>query len=64
MEKVMSELNLEAKDIESIQRLRDLGYSIAIFTPDEIGEAESWVLEDLIIERSWDFIEHCNNNPE
>jgi len=60
----MSELNLEAKDIESIQRLRDLGYSIAIFTPDEIGEAESWVLEDLIIERSWDFIEHCNNNPE
>ena len=54
----------EAKDIESIQRLRDLGYSIAIFTPDEIGEAESGVLEDLMIERGWDFIEHCNDNPE
>ena len=64
MEKVMSELDLEAKDIKSIQRLRDLGYSIAIFTPDEIGEAESVVLEDLMVERGWNFIEHCNDNPE
>jgi len=54
----------EIKDIESIQRLRDLGYSIAAFTPDEIGEANSGVLQELIIERGWDFIEHCNDNPE
>ena len=54
----------EAKDIKSIQRLRDLGYSIAIFTPDEMGEAKSEVLEELMIERGWDFIEHCNDNPE
>ena len=54
----------EIKDIESIQRLRDLGYSIAAFTPDEIGEANSGVLQELMIERGWDFIEHCNDNPE
>jgi hypothetical protein len=54
----------EAQDRESIQRLRDLGYSITAFTPDEVGEADSGVLEDLMTERGWDFIEHCNNNQE
>jgi hypothetical protein len=54
----------EAQDLESIQRLRDLGYSITTFTPDELGETDSGILEDLMIERGWDFIEHCNGDLE
>jgi len=54
----------EAQDIESIQRLRDLGYSITAFTPDEVGEADSDVLEELMTERGWNFIEDCNGEEE
>jgi hypothetical protein len=45
---------------EAIRKLRDLGYAISIFTPDEVGEASTDKLEDLMVDRGWDFINSEN----
>lgn len=41
---------------EAIRKLRALGYAISIFTPGEVGEADTDKLEVLMVARGWDFL--------
>jgi hypothetical protein len=47
------------KDVAAmtVQELRDGGYSVAIFTPDELRGAEPDEVADIMIERGWNAID-------
>ena len=42
----------------TVKELRDNGYAVIIWTPEELGDCPINVLEDLSIERGWEVIEH------
>lgn len=54
------ELTMTRVQDEAIRKLRDLGYAIAIFTPGEVGEADTDALEDVMVERGWSYINFEN----
>lgn len=41
----------------ALQGLRDRGYAVVIFNPDELEEAEAEVLEKRLVELGWDVIQ-------
>lgn len=47
-----------------INELRDAGYCVVIWTPEELGETDTDRLEDIVIERGNNFIEYCCEEPE
>lgn len=44
------------EQIKVIGELRDSGYAVVIFTPDELGDADPENLEDILVERGWAFL--------
>ena len=44
----------------TINQLRDEGYCVIIWTPEELGDTCSVRLEDIVIERGNEFIEWSN----
>ena len=42
---------------EVIQKLRDKGYAITIFAPDELGGVSTKTVEDLLVEQGTAIIE-------
>jgi hypothetical protein len=45
-----------------IDEMRKEGYAITVFTPEEISDAESSNLEDIMVERGWNYINNMNNS--
>ena len=47
------------KDVAAmtVRELRDSGYSVVIFTPDELRGAEPDEVADIMVERGWNAIE-------
>ena len=43
--------------VKAIRELRDEGYAICIFTPDELGSADVDTVEEQMCERGWQAIE-------
>ena len=41
----------------AIARLRNKGFAVAVFNPDELGETDPSHVEDIMIERGWAAIE-------
>lgn len=48
----------------TVQQLRDEGYAVVIFNPEELGEADPGDLEDLLVERGNNFIDFMNPDDE
>ena len=40
-----------------VDRLRNEGFAITIFNPKELGEVDSYQVEDHMVEKGWDIIE-------
>lgn len=49
---------------QAIGELRDAGFAIAIFTPDELREAPPERVEDLMVERGWNAINDLGGPPK
>lgn len=41
---------------QAIAELRDAGYAVAVFKPEELGSADSSKVEDRMVEVGWDVI--------
>lgn len=44
----------------SIQQLRDHGYAVVIFNPEELSGCPADDLESALISEAWDAIDHIN----
>lgn len=47
-----------------INGLRDRGFCVVIWTPDEVGDADAGNLEDIVIERGNNYLESVNGQEE
>ena len=47
-----------------INTLRDEGYCVILWTPEELGDIDSSALEDVVIERGNNFIEWAKDNED
>ena len=43
-------------DQHTLKELRDLGFVVVVWTPEELGDADPDHLEDLVIERGSDYL--------
>ena len=48
----------------TVRELREEGYAVIIWTPEEIENTPINVLEDLSIERGWEVIEQLKENND
>jgi len=55
---------LTPEQTKTVNELRSEGYAIAAFTPDEIGKADTGTLEDIMVERGWDYINYAQIREE
>lgn len=39
-----------------VDELRNAGYAVVIFTPEELGECDASNLEDILVQRGWDMV--------
>jgi hypothetical protein len=49
--------DLNEEELEMIRNLRDRGFAIAVFTPEELGEVDPMRFEDAMVDAGWDAIE-------
>ena len=49
---------------ECIKAMRDAGYAVCIFNPDELGTARPDHVEEAMCERGWGIIEDLNSGDE
>jgi hypothetical protein len=54
---------MTSKEAASIMRLRNQGYAVIVWTPEELGNAEARRVEDRSIELGWEVIE-CLDDKE
>lgn len=45
------------KAMEAILSLRDAGYVVSVFNPDELQGADPSTVEDMMVQRGWDAID-------
>lgn len=50
------------EETKVISQLRDQGYLIVIFTPEELGDAPPSKIEDSLIDKAWGLIDYWNYN--
>jgi hypothetical protein len=48
----------------TVRELREEGYAVIIWTPEELGDCPINVLEDLTIERGWEVIEQLKESND
>ena len=48
----------------TIQQLRDEGYAVIVWTPEELGDCPADAIEDASIERGWDIIDYYRSDNE
>jgi len=49
--------DLTTEEVEMLRRLRDRGFAIVVFTPDELKSAPSDKIEDGLVQAGWDMID-------
>ena len=54
---VVEDLKMTEEHMEVIRELRDLGYAICIFTPEELRGAKPHKVEDELVSAGWDIID-------
>ena len=58
-DKVLSKFHLEM-----IRALRDDGFAVVVFTPEELNGADSDQVEEVMIERGWNAIDSLVGEEE
>jgi hypothetical protein len=48
---------MKAEWLKTLYAMRDAGYLVVIWTPDEVGDIDASHVEDMLIERGNDMIE-------
>ncbi len=48
---------LTEQELEMLRSLRERGYAVVLFSPEELGDTEPDQVEDYLIERGWDAID-------
>lgn len=48
---------LSIEEARVIRNLRQRGFAVAVFTPEELSDADPTLVEDLMVERGWAVIE-------
>ena len=48
----------------TLRQLRQQGFAVVVFTPEEVGDADSSTLEDLMVERGNIYLDTFNNEEE
>jgi hypothetical protein len=51
-------LEMTDEAMKFIQEIRDLGYAICIFTPEELNGAKPHKVEDELVSAGWDIIDN------
>ncbi len=54
--KKVSENELTDKEVEVIREIRDRGFAVVIFNPEELASAEQDRVEDRLVELGWEVI--------
>lgn len=52
------------EEVKIIRSLRDKGYAIAIFTPEELRNAPSYKIEDNMVDSGWRAIDYWDTDEE
>ncbi len=55
---------MKEEHIKAMRELRDLGYAICIFTPDELRDAKPHKVEDELISAGWEIIDALATEEE
>jgi len=50
-------------DWRIVDQLRERGYAVSIFTPEELEGAKTDNVEDCMVEAGWDMIAFLKENP-
>lgn len=51
-------LEMTDEAMKAIRELRDLGYAVCIFTPEELNGAKPHKVEDELVSAGWDIIDN------
>lgn len=51
------------KDTELLRGLRDRGFAVVVFTPEELRGADVGLAQDRLIELGWDVIDALASEP-
>jgi hypothetical protein len=54
----MEELKMTEEHMKVIEELRDLGYAVCIFTPEELKGAKPHKVEDELVSAGWEIIDN------
>jgi hypothetical protein len=55
---------MKAEWIPTIHAMRDAGYLVIIWNPDELGDIDASHMEDILIERGNDMIEQLKGDTD
>lgn len=59
----MTGRELSTEEVNMIANLKASGFVVIVWTPDEIGKADTDGLEEVSVERGWNYINDLNG-PE
>lgn len=54
---------LTAEDLTLLRKLRNEGWAVVLFTPEELEDTAPTDVEDRMIERGWDVIDYSKQTP-
>jgi hypothetical protein len=57
-------LKMTEEHVKAIQELRDLGYAVCIFNPEELNGAKPHKVEDELVSAGWDIIDTLATEEE
>jgi len=53
---------MNEEQTKAIRELRDAGFAVTVFTPEELAEVDPTRVEDRMVECGWDAIDFLNPN--
>ena len=59
---LMKDLEMTPEEIATIQTLRDQGYAVVLFNPEELVGAPARKVEDRMCERGWETIDYLTDD--
>jgi hypothetical protein len=57
-------LEMTDEAMKAIRELRDLGYAVCIFNPEELNGAKPHKVEDELVSAGWDIIDNLATEEE
>jgi hypothetical protein len=60
----MEDLKMTEEHMKAIQELRELGYAVCIFNPEELRGAKPHKVEDELVSAGWEIIDALATEEE